>query len=192
MLLIVILNQGGPYGDREEIRTSGLDRTSELTTGHSIPGARSQEPGARSQEPGARSQEPGARSQEPGARSQEPGARSQEPGARSQEPGARSQEPGARSQEPGARSQEPGARSQEPAYPMCAHWDLARGTPRPLRTPCRRRPRVSRSRGLVVRRRMVQRVEKNTSLQAPTICPTRDTDPGFELVTPAPPWPPPS
>ena len=29
MLLIVILNQGGPYGDREEIRTSGLDRTSE-------------------------------------------------------------------------------------------------------------------------------------------------------------------
>ena len=30
MLLIVILNQGGPYGDREEIRTSGLDRTSEV------------------------------------------------------------------------------------------------------------------------------------------------------------------
>ena len=30
MLLIVILNQGGPYGNREEIRTSGLDRTSEL------------------------------------------------------------------------------------------------------------------------------------------------------------------
>ena len=30
MLLIVILNQGGPYGNREEIKTSGLDRTSEL------------------------------------------------------------------------------------------------------------------------------------------------------------------
>ena len=25
MLLIVILNQGGPYGNREEIRTSGLE-----------------------------------------------------------------------------------------------------------------------------------------------------------------------
>ena len=29
MLLVIILNPGGPYGDREEIRTSGVDRTAE-------------------------------------------------------------------------------------------------------------------------------------------------------------------
>ena len=29
MLLIVILNPGSPYGDRREIRTSGVDRTAE-------------------------------------------------------------------------------------------------------------------------------------------------------------------